>query len=121
MLPSEKLAIAAHLHVLLRRKTGRVTDTEWLAANAEYATEIVRFARARAKEDGHADLAEWADKLAATMAPAAAAPTRAVASLSLFRGTSTPPSIRPPVANTPPAATTTEPDVGLSRYVNGIR
>lgn len=37
MLHSEKLAIAAHLHVLLRRKTGRVTDTEWLAANAEYA------------------------------------------------------------------------------------
>jgi len=27
MLNSEKLAIAAHLHVLLRRKTGRVTDT----------------------------------------------------------------------------------------------
>ena len=26
---SDKLAIAAHLHVLLRRKTGRVTDTEW--------------------------------------------------------------------------------------------
>ena len=63
MLPSEKVAIAAHLHVLLRRKTGRVTDTEWMATNAEYAHEIVRFARARAQEDGHADLAEWADKL----------------------------------------------------------
>ena len=31
---SDRLAIAAHLHVLLRRKTGRVTDTEWMAANA---------------------------------------------------------------------------------------
>ena len=30
MLNSEKLAVAAHLHVLLRRKTGRVTDTEWM-------------------------------------------------------------------------------------------
>ena len=63
MLDSEKLAIAAHLHVLLRRKAGRVTDTEWLATNAEYATEIIRFTRAKAVEDGHADLAEWAEKL----------------------------------------------------------
>ena len=63
MLESEKLAIAAHLHVLLRRKTGRVTDTEWMAANAEYADEVVRFARTSAVEDGHPDLAEWADKL----------------------------------------------------------
>lgn len=60
---SEKIAIAAHLHVLLRRKTGRVTDTEWMASNAEYAAEITRFAREKAVEDGHADLAAWADKL----------------------------------------------------------
>lgn len=63
MQPSQKLAIAAHLHVLLRRKTGRVTDTEWMAENLEYALEIVRFARTKADEDGHADLHEWADKL----------------------------------------------------------
>ena len=55
MLASEKLAIAAHLHVLLRRKTGRVTDTQWMADNAEYATEIVRFARQSAQEDGRSD------------------------------------------------------------------
>jgi hypothetical protein len=67
MLVSQKLAIAAHLHVLLRRKTGRVTDTEWLAANLEYALEIIRFSRAKALEDGHADLAEWADKLERAM------------------------------------------------------
>ena len=60
MLPSERLAIAARLHVLLRRKTGRVTDTEWLAVNAEYAAEIVRFARERALEPGMEDVAEWA-------------------------------------------------------------
>jgi hypothetical protein len=63
MLVSQKVAIAAHLHVLLRRKTGRVTDTEWMATNAEYAAEIVRFARAKALEDGHEDLAEWAGRL----------------------------------------------------------
>lgn len=63
MLESEKLAIAAHLHVLLRRKTGRVTDTEWMACNADYAREIVRFARQRAAEDQAPELAEWADKL----------------------------------------------------------
>lgn len=64
---SQRLAIAAHLHVLLRRKTGRVTDTEWMAGNLEYAMEVVRFSRARALEDGHADLAEWADKLERAM------------------------------------------------------
>ena len=63
MLPSERLAIAARLHVLLRRKTGRVTDTEWLAVNAEYAAEIVRFARERALEPGMEDVAEWAGRL----------------------------------------------------------
>ena len=63
MSDSDKLAIAAHLHVLLRRKTGRVTDTEWMAANADYAQEIVRFARQRATEDNAPDLAEWADRL----------------------------------------------------------
>ena len=45
---SEKLAISAHLHVLLRRKTRRVTDTEWMASNGSYAREIARFARERA-------------------------------------------------------------------------
>ncbi len=67
---SEKLAIAAHLHVLLRRKTGRVTDTEWMAVNTDYAREIVRFARAKAAEDGQPELAEWAGKLEhAVLAP----------------------------------------------------
>jgi hypothetical protein len=47
---SERIALAARLHVALRRKHGRVTDTEWMAVNAEYATEMVRFARAHAAE-----------------------------------------------------------------------
>ena len=65
---SEKIAIAAHLHVLLRRKTGRVTDTEWMATNAEYAAEIVRFSREKSVEDGHIDLGVWADRLEEIMA-----------------------------------------------------
>ena len=67
-----RLAIAAHLHVLLRRKTGRVTDTEWMAANAEYAEAIVRFARQRGLADGAPELVEWADKLAHAMGAGAA-------------------------------------------------
>jgi hypothetical protein len=77
MLANEKIAIAAHLHVLLRRKTGRVTDTEWMATNREYALEIVRFAREKAIQDGHADLGIMANRLADIMdltAPAQAAP-----------------------------------------------
>lgn len=65
---NEKIAIAAHLHVLLRRKTGRVTDTEWMAGNQEYAMEVARFAREKAAEDNHPDLAVWADKLEEIMA-----------------------------------------------------
>ena len=57
------MAIAAHMHVLLRRKTGRVTDTEWMACNAEYAQEIVRFARERARLDHLPELADWAQRL----------------------------------------------------------
>lgn len=63
MSPADIMGVAAHLHVLLRRKTGRVTDTEWMATNETYAREIVRFAREKAASDGHEDLLPWADKL----------------------------------------------------------
>ena len=65
---NEKIAIAAHLHVLLRRKTGRVTDTEWMASNLEYALEVARFAREKSVEEGHTDLAVWANRLQDLMA-----------------------------------------------------
>ncbi|GAB3480837.1 hypothetical protein [Polaromonas eurypsychrophila] len=68
MSSTEKIAIAAHLHVLLRRKTGRVTDTEWMATNTAYAAEMIRFSREKAVEDGHIDLRVWADKLEEIMA-----------------------------------------------------
>jgi hypothetical protein len=73
---SELFAIAAHLHVQLRRKTGRVIDTEWLATNAEYARAIVRFTRERAAAEGHADLLPWADKLEAAIVAMGAAPRK---------------------------------------------
>jgi hypothetical protein len=69
MSDNEALAAAAHLHVLLRRKTGRVTDTEWLATNAEYAHVIVRFAKERARHEGHADLLSLAERLESLVLP----------------------------------------------------
>ena len=83
MLASQKIAIAAHLHVLLRRKTGRVTDTEWMAGNLEYALEIVRFSRAKAVEDGHVELVEWADKLERAVLEPVPAVTRPLAQAAL--------------------------------------
>ena len=65
MSQNDALATAAHLHVLLRRKTGRVTDTEWMAGNAEYALAMVRYARAKAQEDGHTELLPLAERLEA--------------------------------------------------------
>jgi hypothetical protein len=68
MLQSEKLAIAAHLHVVMRRKTGRVTDVEWLVRSPDYAREIIGLALA---ETHHPDLIEWAQRLHAACFPTA--------------------------------------------------
>ena len=112
MLVSEKVAIAAHMHVLLRRKTGRVTDTEWMAENLDYAREVIRFARAKALEEGHTELAEWADKLEyAMLQPAASARVPLVrAAAQLLHAD---PLIDP---SAPPAPVAAGP-----RYVGGIR
>ncbi len=121
MLHSEKLAIAAHVHVVLRRLTGRVTDTEWMAANAEYATEIVRFARAAAHEKGHADLAQWADKLEAAMPPATPARTPV---RDRWTGSAAASSTGTPSRPAPLTAPSEPPDTGTNdthRYVRGIR
>ena len=59
MTPSERIAIAAHLHVLLRRKLGRIIDTEWLASNDEYARNIVQLCHQQPDEELHT----WANKL----------------------------------------------------------
>lgn len=60
---SERLAIAAHLHVVLRRKTGRVTDTEWMAGNQLYAQAMADFALAHAHEKADEELARLAERL----------------------------------------------------------
>ena len=117
MLKSETLAIAAHLHVLLRRKTGRVTDTEWMAADLAYATEIIRLARASALQDGHTDLAEWADKLEAAVIQSPA-PTRPAQAAGASAGNA---------ASAARADKAEAPDAGggaygaALRYVRGIR
>ena len=67
MSTSDTFAIAAHLHVLLRRKTGRVTDTEWMATNSDYAREIIRYAREKATTEALAELVPWVDKLEAAI------------------------------------------------------
>jgi hypothetical protein len=135
MLPSEKLAIAARLHVLLRRKTGRVTDTEWLAVNAEYAAEIIRFARERAREPGLEDVAEWAGRLEQAMADT---PTPRKALLGAIAAPRTPsPAPGPAVAreseaskpgwveslfaDTRPPGPRDQDDSDNGRYVGGLR
>jgi hypothetical protein len=60
---STRIALAARIHVALRRKTGRVTDTEWLAQDLTYATEVIRLCRA----EGDAELVGLADKLDVAM------------------------------------------------------
>lgn len=66
MLESEKLAIAAHLHVVMRRKIGRVTDVEWLLRSPEYAREIIRIAQS---DPQHTEMVEWAGRLQEALFP----------------------------------------------------
>lgn len=64
---SERLAVAAHLHVALRRKTGRVTDTEWMASDQAYAQAMVAFAMQHAKAHDDAELAQLAQRFSASL------------------------------------------------------
>jgi hypothetical protein len=73
MSESERIALAARLHVALRRKHGRVTDTEWMATNAEYAAEIVRMTRAHAADTKDEELYQLAMRLEQAMEPLARA------------------------------------------------
>ena len=63
MLEMETFAIAARLHVVMRRALGRVTDVEWMTRNRDYAREVIRLAR------GHTDaeLLGLADKFEAIL------------------------------------------------------
>jgi hypothetical protein len=115
MLVSQKLAIAAHMHVMLRRKTGRVTDTEWMAENLEYALEVVRFARAKATEDGHPDLHEWADKLERAVLDKSDAPAKPLVQSAMQALRARP----APVAATPAPTPVAERTSGFAASVFG--
>ena len=67
MANSERIAAAAHLHVALRRKAGRVTDTDWMAVNDVYAQAMVRLAHEKAQELYDPSLAELASRLDALL------------------------------------------------------
>lgn len=106
---SDKLGIAAHLHVAMRRRIGRVTDIEWLMRDPTYAREIIRIALA---ERDHPDLQGWALKLQAALFP--------------------PPPIQQRAANSGPMPLDASPDPTrdaplrptqglLGRYVGGLR
>ena len=56
---AEKLPIAAHLYVTLRRKLNRVIDVEWLLHNEDYAKEVIKIAR----QQGMEELAHYADRM----------------------------------------------------------
>jgi hypothetical protein len=124
MLESEKFAIAAHLHVVLRRVHGRVTDVEWLLKSPEYAREIIKVARG----ETHPDLLKLADKLEAVLfAPAPAArPGPVAASNPAFAPTDPGDSsgfgasgFAPSLA--PGAAEAVKPSDGRKRYVGTLR
>lgn len=133
MLSSEKIAVAAHLHVLLRRITGRVTDTEWMASNLEYAAAMAKFAHASAVEENRPELAEWATKLEIAMGLRAAAPRPAPppARPAAPAPTAPPPNEGPP-SRFPNSGfgnsgfghsrlPGTDPDDDTPRYVGGLR
>lgn len=63
---NERLAVAAHLHILLRRKLGRVTDVEWMSQNDDYAHEVVRLSLAQADAP---ELVAMAQRLLALLPP----------------------------------------------------
>lgn len=106
MLENEKFAIAAHLHVLLRRKVGRVTDVEWIVKNRDYAIEVVRIARAEKQPE----LDEWADKLEGVLQGLRSAARPAA-----------PVTPAPPAAPARPPFRDSEFDSSGTRYVGRLR
>ncbi|HYR26458.1 MAG TPA: hypothetical protein VEQ09_11550 [Aquabacterium sp.] len=112
MLESEKFAIAAHLHVVLRRTNGRVTDVEWMVRNPDYAREVIRVART----ESNPDLLALADKLEAALLPPAA-PSRPSRSSAAVPADA--PNTELPSSDF--AASGFEPGSGRRRYVGTLR
>ena len=105
----ERVAVAAHLHVLLRRKTGRVTDVEWMAEHLDYALAMTALARQAALEHGAPELADWATKLEQMHHAAAAAPAPKRPLMERLQP-------EPPGSNAPP-----EPPDTAEKYVGRLR
>ncbi|MCD6665777.1 MAG: hypothetical protein LT081_06830 [Hydrogenophaga sp.] len=116
MSSGEILAAAAHLHVLLRRKTGRVTDTEWMAGNREYARAMIAFARDSANQDGHTDLLPLAERLETLMALAVPTATSARETKAPRSGNDSSFEPAEPATSGQPA-----PDALSSRYIGRLR
>jgi hypothetical protein len=118
MSQNEALAAAAHLHVLLRRKTGRVTDTEWMASNADYALAIVRFAREKAASEGHTDLVPLADRLELLMGRIEAPARKTLLEAVTVRTQPAPPDAGAPARSPTQAGVRDDPN---NRYVGRLR
>ena len=120
MLESEKFAIAAHLHVLLRRVNGRVTDVEWMIRSAEYAREVIRVART----EQHADLLKLADKLEAALdvgARPVSRPAPPPARKPSFAHSESADSSSYPASDYPASGFEGAPAAGGKRYVRSLR
>ena len=116
MANSERVAVAAHLHVALRRKAGRVTDMDWMAVNDGYAQEIVRFALAKSQELNDPSLAELAAKLEAVLQAEA---TQKPAAVPLVERLSQ--SLQAPAPASAPVAPISREEEDASRYVGALR
>lgn len=126
MTVNELMAVAAHLHVILRRKTGRVTDIEWLVANPDYAQAIADFAKLKAKELADTDLELWALKLELAnqhRPPRGAKPLVQLAIDSVQANQSKAMAADPVVPNARVAAEPepAKPENSAGRYIGGIR
>ena len=82
MLEMETFAIAARLHVVMRRALGRVTDVDWMTRNRDYAREVIRLAR------GHTDaellgLADKFEAILVSQGSAEPAPLRVVPQVNM--------------------------------------
>ena len=110
---SDRLAVAAHLHVALRRKTGRVTDTEWMASNLAYGHAMVEFALAHAREKSDEDLQRMAMRMQAALAVQQAPRQPALAPVTATLASLTPASVQ--------SAEPADAVRGVGRYVGGLR
>ena len=110
MLEMETFAIAARLHVVMRRAIGRVTDVDWMMRNRDYAREVIRLARVHTD----AELLALADKFEASLVQTRApeAPLHRAAAPAAPDGRGRAERPEPPVPHVIPA---------VPRYIGRLR